>query len=118
MMERLFAVGEQREIFLLMAGCGFLWSILQDGAEAVGRRWRSVGQAAEAAAALVLLALLIGVLLRTHEGMRLYGMLGAAVGALLYRCGISRVLHTAVFAVKKACVRLTKRQEKQPDGEK
>lgn len=118
MMERLFAVGEQREIFLLMTGCGFLWSMLQDGAETVGRRWRGVGKTAEAAAALVLLALLIGVLLRTHEGMRLYGILGAAVGALLYRCGVSCLMHAAVPAVKKACVRLTKRQEKQPDGEK
>lgn len=118
MMERLFAVGEQREIFLMMTGCGFLWSILEDGAETVGRRCPLAGKLAEAAAAAALLAMLLGVLLHTHEGMRLYGLLGAAVGALLYRCGVSHLLHAAIGTVKKACRPREKQQEKQPDGEK
>ena len=104
MMERLFAVNEQREIFLLLTACGFIWGALTDGADALRRKRPILGLTADAAGVLILLAMLLAVLMRTHEGVRLYGLLGVAVGALLYRSGLSRVLHAACAWVKKACM--------------
>ena len=96
MMERLFAVGEQREVFLLWLACGFVWGILMHGAEFVRKRTLHWGMIADAVSVTALLAMILTVLVHTHEGVRLYGLLAARSG------------HPAEKSIRPGC----KRQEK------
>ena len=102
MMERLFAVGEQREVFLLWLACGFVWGILMHGAEFVRKRTLHWGMIADAVSVTALLAMILTVLVHTHEGVRLYGLLGVAIGLLLYRSGLACLLQGAGTLLKKA----------------
>lgn len=102
MMERLFAVSEQREVFLLWLACGFVWGVLTHGAELIRKRAPHWGLLADAAAVLALLLMILTVLVHTHEGVRLYGLLGVAVGSLLYRSGLACLLQGAGMLMKKA----------------
>lgn len=105
MMERLFAVQAQREIFLLMLSGGCALGLLMDIARAVQARWPRAGLAADIVPALALFVLLMAVMLRTREGLRLYGLLGVALGAMLYFAGLSRLASSVARWMKNARIR-------------
>lgn len=88
MLENLFAQAGQSRMFLQMCLLGLLAGLGSDMSRGLGRIHPMLGWLGDAALALgialgVLIALIAG-----GSGMRLYALLGLAVGAALYHAGL------------------------------
>ena len=59
------------------------------------RRWRSLAVPADVLLALLLLAALMFPVLALHTPLRLYGLLGLTLGALLWLAGAAPILAAA-----------------------
>lgn len=106
MMEKLFALQHQRETFLLLCAGGFALGLVIDLTRIARRMGRMAALAGDVLAALALFALLAYASLRSGEGLRLYGLLGAALGAAVYLAVVSRALQGAWRQMKKLAARL------------
>ena len=107
MMEKLFALQHQRETFLLLCAGGFALGLVIDLTRIARRMGRMAALAGDVLAALALFALLAYASLRSGEGLRLYGLLGAALGAAVYLAVVSRALRGACCQMKKLAARLS-----------
>jgi len=86
-LEVLFAQAQQGRTFLLMLLCGAAMGLAVQLAGLLHQRNRWWGMAADLLCALLLALALGAILLRSGEGLRLYGLLGLCIGALLYIAG-------------------------------
>jgi len=92
-LEVLFAQAAQGRTFLLMVLCG---AALALGVQLAGcvHRWKPwLGMAADLLCAVGLALALGQIILRSGEGLRLYGLLGLCIGAALYAAGIAPVVN-------------------------
>lgn len=88
-LEVLFAKASQGRTFLLMLLCGAAMALLVHLCDFLHRVSRWAGMAADLLCAFALAAALGWILLRSGEGLRLYGLLGGCIGAALYAAGIA-----------------------------
>lgn len=100
MIEKLFAVQNQRETFLLLCAGGVGLGCVMHLACAAQRLGRAAALAGDMLAGLALLALLAYASLRSGEGLRLYGLLGVTIGAAAYLAVVPRACH-GVFCIMK-----------------
>lgn len=87
-LEVLFSQASQGQTFLLLTLCG---AALALGVRLAGvlHRWkRGLGMAADLLCAFALALALGWILLRSGEGLRLYGLLGLCIGAALFTAGL------------------------------
>lgn len=100
MIEKLFAVQNQRETFLLLCAGGVVLGCVMHLACAARRFGRAAALAGDLLAGLVLMALLAYAALRSGEGLRLYGLLGVTIGAAAYLAVVPRAFR-GVFCIMK-----------------
>lgn len=81
-LEKLFAQAGQSRVFLLMVLGGLAEGLLLHLSGALGRKSRPAGMLGDALALTLGALWLLGVLLRYGGGLRLYALLGLALGAL------------------------------------
>lgn len=91
-LENLFAQAAQGQTFLLMCACGLLLGAMLHLSRALRQRRPWLGNAMDAAAALLLGGMALGVMLRGGEGLRGYALLGLLIGAALYQAGLGRIV--------------------------
>ena len=91
-LELLFAQAGQRRTFLLMVLLGAGMALLVQLSGQLHRRTRFAGMAADLACAVWLACALGQVLLRSGEGLRLYGLLGLLIGGTLYAAGLAPLM--------------------------
>ena len=108
-MKLFFETSGQSVCFLLMIPVGFLLALLLD-ADVIAGRLRS---AADIALLLLAGAACLWLIVLTGErGLRVYHVLGLLSGAVLYLCGIGRVIRILKLKIRSA------RQEKDIHAEK
>lgn len=88
-LEVLFAQAGQGRTFLLMTLCGAVLALGVQLSGLVFSRHRRAGMAADLLCVLGLTAALGQILLHSGGGLRLYGLLGLCIGAVLYQAGIA-----------------------------
>ena len=91
-LEVLFAQASQGRTFLLMVLCGAAMALGVQLSGFLHRRKRWLGMAADLLCALSLAMALGQIILRSGEGLRLYGLLGLCIGAALYAAGLGPVV--------------------------
>ncbi len=101
-LEMLFARAAQGRVFLLLMAGGLLLGLLLTAAGALYRWSRVAGMVADLLCALAAAGLVMTAAFLAGDGLRLYGLLGLAVGVLLYRCGVQ----PAAAGVLRLCWRL------------
>lgn len=87
-LEVLFAQAAQGRTFLLMVLCGAALALGVQLAGFLHRASRLLGMAGDLLCAAGLALALGQILLRSGEGLRLYGLLGLCIGAAIYAAGI------------------------------
>ena len=109
-MKLFFETSHQAMCFLLMAPAGFLAALLLDADALAGvlRPLADVAVLLLAGAAVLVLTSAAG-----ESGVRLYHLLGALTGAVVYLCGAGRIVR--MLKRKKAAVRQEKRTRMQKD---
>ncbi len=85
--EVLFAKASQGRTFLLMLLCGAALALCVQLAGGLYPRRRLLGMGVDLLCAAGLAAAMGQILLTSGEGLRLYGLLGLCIGALLYAAG-------------------------------
>ena len=91
-LENLFAQAAQGRTFLLMCVCGLPLGAMLHLSRAL-RGWKPwLGAVADAAAAILLAGMVLGVMLGSGEGLRGYALLGLLLGTALYTAGLSHVM--------------------------
>ena len=103
MMERLFAVQQQRDVFLLMTLGGVALGFVVDAARYARPALRRGVFLLDLLPGAGLLTLLVWALADGREAMRLYSLLGVALGGVLYAAGFAPVLAWLVSLWKKLC---------------
>lgn len=106
-LEALFARAAQGRIFLLLLAGGLLLGGLLTLAGMMRRRIRLLGAALDALCALVAGAMVLGAMLLSGDGLRLYALLGLALGAALYMVGVQ----PAVSAAGRAAMKIFRRRQ-------
>lgn len=99
-LENLFAQAAQGRTFLAMCVCGLLLGLMTQIARWLRGRKPWLGLLGDAAAALSLGPLMLGVLLRSGAGLRAYAALGLLIGLTLYAAGLGRLLARLERAVR------------------
>ena len=88
-LEVLFAQASQGRTFLLMVLCGAAMALGVQLSGFLHRRKPWLGMMADLLCALSLAMALGQIILRSGEGLRLYGLLGLCIGASLYAAGVA-----------------------------
>lgn len=88
-LEVLFAQANQGRTFLLMLLCGAVMGLLIQLGGLLHRVSALLGLAADLLCAAGLALALGWILLRSGEGLRLYGLLGLCIGGALYAAGLA-----------------------------
>ena len=91
-LENLFAQAAQGRTFLMMCVCGLALGAMLQLSRALRRRRAWMGNLCDAAAAVLLGGMALGVMLLSGGGLRGYALLGLLIGAALYQAGLSRPL--------------------------
>lgn len=91
-LENLFAQAAQGRTFLMMCVCGLALGAMLQLSRALRRRRAWMGNLCDAAAAVLLGGMALGVMLLSGGGLRGYALLGLLIGAALYQAGLSRVV--------------------------
>lgn len=99
-LENLFAQAAQGRTFLAMCVCGLLLGLMTQIARWLRGKKPWLGLLGDAAAALSLGPLMLGVLLRSGAGLRAYAILGLLIGLTLYAAGLGRLLTRLARAVR------------------
>lgn len=100
-LEVLFAQANQGRTFLLMLLCGAVMGGLIQLGGLVHRVSPLLGLAADLLCAAGLALALGWILLRSGEGLRLYGLLGLCIGGALYAAGLAGPVRWLVSRLKK-----------------
>lgn len=90
MLETLFAHQQQEQVFLSLLLCGLVLGAMLHLGVWLRRRHRLLGGVWDVLTALGCAAMVLGVMLRYHQGLRAYGALGILLGILLYLAGLSQ----------------------------
>lgn len=90
MLETLFAHQQQEQAFLSLMVCGLVLGAMLHLSVALHRHHPVLGGVWDGLTALCCAAMLFGVMLRYHQGLRAYGALGILLGILLYLAGLSQ----------------------------
>lgn len=90
MLETLFAHQQQEQAFLSLMVCGLVLGAMLHLGIALQRHHPVLGRLWDGLTALCCAAMLFGVMLRYHQGLRAYGALGILLGILLYLAGLSQ----------------------------
>lgn len=112
MLEVLFARAGQGVTFLRLMCGGVLLGAAMDGCFALRRRWPRLALLWEVTAALMLAGLMLPTLLLAGEGVRAYGLLGLALGVLLYSVGVRYLIRGVLSIFRKISFR--QKQEDTP----
>lgn len=99
MLEVLFAHQHQEQTFLSLLACGLALGLMLHIGTLLRRRFLRTLWDVFTALAVAILVLLV--ILRQHDGLRAYGVLGLVLGALLYLAGFSQILQAGVNLFQK-----------------
>lgn len=106
MLETLFARAGQTQAFLSLAGFGFLFGALIHLCSPLRRARPVLGTVADLSCCALLGVMLWWDLLFFGDGVRLYGLLGLTLGALLYFSGLRPVVSAFLRLMRKLLKRL------------
>lgn len=106
MLETLFARAGQTQAFLCLAGCGFLLGALWHLCGLLHPAHPALGAAADLGCCALLGMMLWWDLLIFGDGVRLYGLLGLMLGALMYLAGLRPVVNACLRLMRKLLKRL------------
>lgn len=113
MIEQLFAQQGQGKAFLVMLAGGMAVAALFHVATFVRKRWRFLAVPGDISVALALLTVLLMPFVTMDTPLRLYGLLGVALGAALYAAGMAPMAEALCRKVKK-CLQRRPQKEGNP----
>lgn len=105
MIEQLFAQQGQGKAFLVMLAGGMAVAALFHITTFVRKRWRFLAIPGDISVALALLTVLLMPFVTMDTPLRLYGLLGVALGAALYAAGMAPMAESLLRRVKKCLQR-------------
>lgn len=92
MLETLFAHQSQEQAFLSLMVCGLVLGLMLHIGTALRRSHGVLSGLWDVLTALAGAAMVFAVMLRYHDGLRAYGVLGILLGILLYLAGLAQPL--------------------------